>query len=293
MSSSSAGIHYVSQFGHAPARLLEYAERNGEASWKAGVRWLRDVGSPVVVDPVDGRRRGLALGVRDRWRSKADRPTIRAAGGWIAAPGREAPLGDGVVVAASRGRAAPGRRRRGSREAVRPAAGRRVAVVGRHDPGDGRCRPRPRPTRDGARPRPRRGTDRRSRRRRQHRARLRGGCRRSHARCAGAGRTSSRPSPCRRTGSSSATATRAPGTTRPPGGATRPACCATPRRARRPPTRQASRSRRARISAAGRSRRGSSRGRSSHSSRSGWSRGRRSARRPGAAASCSASRPPA
>ena len=71
------GIHYVSQFGHAPARLLEYAERNGEASWKAGVRWLRDVGSPVVVDPVGGRRRGLALGVRDRWRSQ---PIARRSG---------------------------------------------------------------------------------------------------------------------------------------------------------------------------------------------------------------------
>ena len=81
------GIHYVSQLSHAPAALLSYADRNGEASLRAGVRWLRDVGSPVVTDPVDGRRRGLALGVRDRWRGRSDRPSVRAAGGWLAPPG--------------------------------------------------------------------------------------------------------------------------------------------------------------------------------------------------------------
>ncbi|MBM4408811.1 MAG: amidohydrolase family protein [Chloroflexi bacterium] len=95
------GIHYVSQLSHHPDALLDYAERNGEASMRAGVRWLRDVGSPVVVDPADGRRRGLALGVRDRWRGRSDRPTVRSAGGWLAPPGlipRAADVANGTAL---------------------------------------------------------------------------------------------------------------------------------------------------------------------------------------------------
>ena len=59
------------------------AEHNARIALAAGVRWMRDVGSPIVVDPVDGRERALALGVRDRWAGRADRPYLRAAGSWL------------------------------------------------------------------------------------------------------------------------------------------------------------------------------------------------------------------
>jgi imidazolonepropionase-like amidohydrolase len=44
---------------------------------------MRDVGSPMGTDPVDGRQRALALGVRDRWAGRHDRPYLRAAGSWL------------------------------------------------------------------------------------------------------------------------------------------------------------------------------------------------------------------
>lgn len=84
---SPGGAHWIERFGDPPQRLLEYAEANGRLAWSAGVRWLRDVGSPTRVDPVDGRERALALGVRDRWQGMAGFPAIRAAGSWIARAG--------------------------------------------------------------------------------------------------------------------------------------------------------------------------------------------------------------
>jgi imidazolonepropionase-like amidohydrolase len=41
------------------------------------------VGSPYVDDPVDGRRRALSLGLRDRWRDRPGFPHLRAAGTWL------------------------------------------------------------------------------------------------------------------------------------------------------------------------------------------------------------------
>jgi imidazolonepropionase-like amidohydrolase len=81
------GANWLDRLGDPPARLLEVAEQNGELAWRAGIRWFRDAGSPVAVDPVDGRRRALALGVRDRWAGRPDRPIIRSAGTWLAPPG--------------------------------------------------------------------------------------------------------------------------------------------------------------------------------------------------------------
>ena len=49
----------------------------------AGVRWMRDVGSPIGVDPEDGRERALALGVRDRWVG-SPRPSLPARGRLVA-----------------------------------------------------------------------------------------------------------------------------------------------------------------------------------------------------------------
>jgi len=77
------GSHWIDRISDEPAALLEVAERNGRLLTGAGVRWARDVGAPFVVDPIDGRRRALSLGVRDRWRGRAGYPHIRAAGTWL------------------------------------------------------------------------------------------------------------------------------------------------------------------------------------------------------------------
>jgi imidazolonepropionase-like amidohydrolase len=77
------GAHWIERFNDPPERLLEVAEHNGRIGLAAGVRWMCDVGSPMGTDPVDGRQRALALGVRDRWAGRHDRPYLRAAGSWL------------------------------------------------------------------------------------------------------------------------------------------------------------------------------------------------------------------
>lgn len=77
------GANWIERFNDPPATLLGAAEHNGVIALRAGVRWMRDVGSPIVEDPADGRRRALALGVRDRWAGRHDRPYLRAAGSWL------------------------------------------------------------------------------------------------------------------------------------------------------------------------------------------------------------------
>ncbi|HSH21535.1 MAG TPA: amidohydrolase family protein, partial [Candidatus Caenarcaniphilales bacterium] len=94
---SPGGANYIERFLDPPARLLTVAEHNGELAARSGVAWIRDVGSPTVVDPIDGRRRALALGIRDRWAGRTDRPRVRAAGSWLAPVGA-LPSGMGVVV---------------------------------------------------------------------------------------------------------------------------------------------------------------------------------------------------
>lgn len=94
------GANWIDRFSDPPERLLEYAEENGRMAWNAGIRWVRDLGSPVVDDPVDGRRRALAIGVRDRWRGRPGYPAIRAAGSWVTRPGA---LPSGVAVEAGNG----------------------------------------------------------------------------------------------------------------------------------------------------------------------------------------------
>lgn len=91
------GAHWVDR-GFDPAdRLLRVAEDNARLQRAAGVRWARDVGSPVGTDPVDGRTRGLALGVRDRWAGHREYPYVRAAGSWVVRAGG-LPPGLGVQV---------------------------------------------------------------------------------------------------------------------------------------------------------------------------------------------------
>jgi imidazolonepropionase-like amidohydrolase len=81
------GSHWIERALDPPDRLLLYAEHNAELLHRSGVRWCRDVGAPIRRDPVDGRERGLNLGIRERWRGLPHKPYIRAAGGLIARRG--------------------------------------------------------------------------------------------------------------------------------------------------------------------------------------------------------------
>jgi imidazolonepropionase-like amidohydrolase len=103
------GAHWIERFADSPEELVAVAEANGALAHAAGIRWLRDVGSPIGIDPVDGRERALALGVRDRWAGRRDRPYLRAAGSWLMRAGTiaglataEASNGDELLAAAMR-----------------------------------------------------------------------------------------------------------------------------------------------------------------------------------------------
>lgn len=91
------GAQWIARFSDPPEVLVEVAEHNGRLGSAAGVRWMRDVGSPIGLDPHDGRRRALALGVRDRWAHRRDRPYLRAAGSWIFKRGA-APISTAIAV---------------------------------------------------------------------------------------------------------------------------------------------------------------------------------------------------
>lgn len=91
------GAHWIDRGFDPAGRLLAVAEHNARLQRSAGVRWARDVGSPIRTDPVDGRTRALALGVRDRWAGNRDYPYVRAAGSWVARAG-VLPSGLGVEV---------------------------------------------------------------------------------------------------------------------------------------------------------------------------------------------------
>jgi imidazolonepropionase-like amidohydrolase len=93
------GAHWIDRIGDPPEALLRVAEHNGGLQTQSGVRWARDVGSPRLEDPTDGRTRALALGVRDRWRGRTDRPYIVAAGTWLDAAGTLPPAAHTVTAA--------------------------------------------------------------------------------------------------------------------------------------------------------------------------------------------------
>jgi imidazolonepropionase-like amidohydrolase len=92
------GANWIERFNDPPETLLAVAEHNGRLGLAAGVRWMRDVGSPIGVDPADGRERALALGVKDRWAGRVDRPYLRAAGSWLFKAGTN-PMRSAVEVA--------------------------------------------------------------------------------------------------------------------------------------------------------------------------------------------------
>lgn len=99
------GSHWIDRGADPTPSLLSVAEANGELQHRSGVRWARDVGSPVRDD--GDSERALAIGIRDRWRGRRDRPYVRAAGSWITAKGLlppgltvEAKDGDELLAAA-------------------------------------------------------------------------------------------------------------------------------------------------------------------------------------------------
>jgi imidazolonepropionase-like amidohydrolase len=103
----TGGANWIERFNDPPEDLVATAEHNGRIGSAAGVRWMRDVGSPIGVDPVDGQERALALGVRDRWAGRMELPYLRAAGSWLFKRGVnpmrsaiEAETGDELLAAA-------------------------------------------------------------------------------------------------------------------------------------------------------------------------------------------------
>ncbi len=100
------GSHWIDRGFDPPEELLRVAEHNGDLLSRAGVRWARDVGSPAAADPRDGRKKALALQVRERWRADPSRPKIRVAGTWIAhsgvlQPGLDIEADDGPALLAA------------------------------------------------------------------------------------------------------------------------------------------------------------------------------------------------
>ncbi|HEY7737878.1 MAG TPA: amidohydrolase family protein [Candidatus Limnocylindria bacterium] len=83
----AGGLNWIERFGDPPATLAATGEENAALAWRAGVRWVRDLGAPIVTDPVDGRVRAASLGVRDRLRGRFGFPEIRAAGSWVSRAG--------------------------------------------------------------------------------------------------------------------------------------------------------------------------------------------------------------
>src|SRR5256886_11911382 len=81
------GSHWIDRGADPPDDLLEVAEHNGDLLGRAGVRWARDVGSPLAVDPRDGRRRGPARPLRGRGGECVAPPRGHVAGTWISPSG--------------------------------------------------------------------------------------------------------------------------------------------------------------------------------------------------------------
>src|SRR5260221_12027800 len=76
------GAQWIARGADPTPDLIDAAERNAAALVLAGVRWVRDVGSPRRADAGAGRGRALPLRLRGRWRGPPGEPCIRAAGTW-------------------------------------------------------------------------------------------------------------------------------------------------------------------------------------------------------------------
>jgi imidazolonepropionase-like amidohydrolase len=77
------GADWIARIDDAVDDLVAAAEHNARLLGRAGVRWIRDVGSPRVEAGPGRPRRALALDLRDAWRARAEAPYIRAAGTWL------------------------------------------------------------------------------------------------------------------------------------------------------------------------------------------------------------------
>ncbi len=87
------GARWLEHIDDPPELMLQAAEHNARLLTGAGVRWARDVGSPIVTDPVSGATRALAITLRDRWAGKRGYPHVRAAGTHLFKTGTIASLG--------------------------------------------------------------------------------------------------------------------------------------------------------------------------------------------------------
>lgn len=94
------GAHWIDRALDETSQLLDHAEHNARLLRQAGVYWARDVGSPNRVDPNDGRERGLAIGLRERWAGRREFPYVRAAGTWVT---RKDSLPAGLALEADNG----------------------------------------------------------------------------------------------------------------------------------------------------------------------------------------------
>lgn len=77
------GASWIDRIDDPVEDLLAAAEHNARLLGRAGVRWLRDVGSPRLARPGAAGERALALEVRDAWTGRRDAPYLRAAGTWL------------------------------------------------------------------------------------------------------------------------------------------------------------------------------------------------------------------
>jgi imidazolonepropionase-like amidohydrolase len=89
------GAQWIARGSDPTSALLDAAEQNAAALVRAGVRWVRDVGSPRRADAGDGQERALALYLRDRWQGRAEYPYVSAAGTWLS---KRATLPAGLAV---------------------------------------------------------------------------------------------------------------------------------------------------------------------------------------------------
>ncbi len=100
------GASWIARIDDPVDDLVAAAEHNARLLGRAGVRWIRDVGSPRLASPWTGAPRALALELRDRWRGRSDTPYIRAAGTWLMRAGtidtpRTVSVDDGESLAAA------------------------------------------------------------------------------------------------------------------------------------------------------------------------------------------------
>src|SRR2546430_604862 len=135
------GSHWIDRGFDPPEELLRVAEHNGDLLSRSGVRWARDVGSPAAADLRDGRKKALALQVRERWRADPSRPKIRVAGTWIAhsgvlQPGLDIEADDGpALLAAAQAQLDDGNgRSRASAWPTAPASGSQRERISAADP---------------------------------------------------------------------------------------------------------------------------------------------------------------